>query len=277
MFKSNKGYSLVEIGVGIIILVIFLFFSVGLINGCYTNYRRIRQRNLAIDRAVFHIETLLQSDRNVLTGFLLETVEDNKMKYIPNPKVTEYVKKTENFDNIFKVRYASSVGKSKDEITSVTDKELEEYIVKDIDYVANRYIENVAISSTTAENLKNGDYGFLKVDSPYELWKGPYEVTFYGEIIYNSPFNYEYKDDDGQEIYSTPEDNFISSNYRSLKIVRRVKRIPATDGKAYGNNVLKIEVEVFYPKNGKVIKNNIREIPEDELESIVISTIKTSN
>ena len=71
MIKSNRGYSLIEIGVGLLVLTIFLIFSISLFNGCYNNYRRIKVRNIAIDRAVYHIEKMLQTYADELTGYYI--------------------------------------------------------------------------------------------------------------------------------------------------------------------------------------------------------------
>ena len=49
-----------------------------------------------------------------------------------------------------------------------------------------------------------------------------------------------------------------------------------SDGEVFGNDILKIRVEVFYPKNGKVPKKNINLIRDDEMDSIVIETIKVT-
>lgn len=64
--KSQKGYSLIEIGIGLLIIAVFSFFSIALFNGCYNNYRVIQQRNIAMSYAVSKVENILQSDLTTL-------------------------------------------------------------------------------------------------------------------------------------------------------------------------------------------------------------------
>lgn len=64
--RSQKGYSLIEIGIGLLIIAVFSFFSIALFNGCYNNYRVIQQRNIAMAHAVSTIEEVLQTDLNAL-------------------------------------------------------------------------------------------------------------------------------------------------------------------------------------------------------------------
>lgn len=66
--KSQKGYSLVEIGVGIIVITLFLGCSISLFNGCYNTYRLVEQRNYAIHHALNAMETALQTDMDDLMG-----------------------------------------------------------------------------------------------------------------------------------------------------------------------------------------------------------------
>lgn len=65
-FKSQKGYSLVEIGVGIIIITVMLACSTSLFNGCFNIYRAIQQKNYVINHAVSKVERLLQLDIDTL-------------------------------------------------------------------------------------------------------------------------------------------------------------------------------------------------------------------
>ncbi len=256
-FKNNKGYSLVEIGVGILILTIFLLFSVGLINGCYTNYRRIKQRNLAVNRAIYHTESLLQRDKNLLSGYLEEVpISSTEIAVEPNTQLVIYVE--DNFEEDFKLRYASY---KKEAASSITERpsrsDIKKYILNDIDYVVNQYIGWFVISHTPSGDLKTGDYGFLDSDG---LISGPKTVTI---------------SDDAD----TMNESYIASNNSALRVRRTIKRIPAENGKAYGNNVLKIKVEVFYPKNGKAPsredirtitgKNDIRQLTDAELDLLV--------
>lgn len=60
--KSQKGYSLIEIAIGLAIITIFLSCTGSLINASFTNYRLILQRNDALDLAIREMEKVLQSD-----------------------------------------------------------------------------------------------------------------------------------------------------------------------------------------------------------------------
>lgn len=62
MMKSPKGYSLIEIVIGLAIITIFLVCTGSLINASFTNYRLILQRNEALDLAIREMEAVLQAD-----------------------------------------------------------------------------------------------------------------------------------------------------------------------------------------------------------------------
>lgn len=62
LLKSENGYSLIEIGVGLIIISIFLVCSVSLLNGTFNNYRIIEQRNVAMSYAINRMERALNMD-----------------------------------------------------------------------------------------------------------------------------------------------------------------------------------------------------------------------
>lgn len=64
--KSQKGYSLIEIGVGIIIITVYLASSTALFNGCFNTYRAIQQRNYVINYAISNVEKMLQMDADIL-------------------------------------------------------------------------------------------------------------------------------------------------------------------------------------------------------------------
>lgn len=66
ILKSQKGYSLIEIGVGIIIITIYLASSTALFNGCFNTYRAIQQRNYVVKYAVSQVEEMLQMDADIL-------------------------------------------------------------------------------------------------------------------------------------------------------------------------------------------------------------------
>lgn len=67
--KSNKGYSLIEIAIGLALITIFLVCTGSLINASFTNYRLIFQRNEALDFAISEMESILQSNEIVTTDY----------------------------------------------------------------------------------------------------------------------------------------------------------------------------------------------------------------
>lgn len=75
--KSQKGYSVLEIGVGLIIISIFMVCSVTMLKGTYENYRLVEQNNLAISYAIKGVEReLLKGSRVIeITEDPLDTVE----------------------------------------------------------------------------------------------------------------------------------------------------------------------------------------------------------
>ncbi len=166
-------------------------------------------------------------------------------------------------------KYASYKGVDKSEITSTpSTQDLMEYITSDIDFIVNKYIEKEVIDSTPSVDLQNGDYGFLNKDG---LIVGVNEVTRNNEMAINAQELFL-----NDEYYYSDANNYLVSNSNILRVKRRVRRIPAGNGKAYGNNILKIEVEVFFPKNGKVPNKDVRLVADDELDSILIKAVKTS-
>lgn len=60
--NSKKGYSLIEIAIGLAIITIFLVCTGSLINASFTNYRLILQRNEALEFAMREMENVLQAD-----------------------------------------------------------------------------------------------------------------------------------------------------------------------------------------------------------------------
>lgn len=74
MMKNQKGYSMIEIGVGLLIIAIFSIFSVALFNGCYNNHNVIKRTNIALSHAINEMETILQKDYDNL-GFTLSMIE----------------------------------------------------------------------------------------------------------------------------------------------------------------------------------------------------------
>lgn len=65
--KSQKGYSLIEIAIGLAIITIFLSCTGSLVNASFTNYRLLLQRNEALDFAIREMEKVLQAD-DVIPG-----------------------------------------------------------------------------------------------------------------------------------------------------------------------------------------------------------------
>ena len=60
--KNEKGYSMIEIGIGLLIIALFSTFSVGIFNGCYNNYHAVERRNLALMHGIHAMEKALQDD-----------------------------------------------------------------------------------------------------------------------------------------------------------------------------------------------------------------------
>ena len=84
--KSQKGYSLLEIGVGLILITIFMISGVTMLKGTYNTYRYIEQRDLAMYYLVQSVEKELIDNANfILTDDPANTkIEENT----PSRKVT---------------------------------------------------------------------------------------------------------------------------------------------------------------------------------------------
>ncbi|MBQ9279679.1 MAG: type II secretion system protein [Clostridia bacterium] len=54
--KSQKGYSLVEVGIGIVIISVFMLCSLTMIRGTYNTYRYIEQKNIAMSYLIKGVE-----------------------------------------------------------------------------------------------------------------------------------------------------------------------------------------------------------------------------
>lgn len=246
MIKSNRGYSLIEIGVGIIVITVFLLFSIGLFNGCYNNYRRIKARNLAMDRAIYHIEDMLQTDSDELAGFFLKQANGSR---IPNPVFEEYV--MDHF-TAYIDKYAKFKGieESNVELPAPGSDDLYDFIEEYSEFLINDYIGNEARREATQAQLLNGTYGFLDENGKVDEIK----ITLNNEKTFD------------------PADvnDYVASNNGAIKIVKQVSRIPENNGKAFGNNVLLLKVTVYYTKEFK------RNMTEADMEKIVIETVKSS-
>jgi len=251
--RSNQGYSLIEIGVGIIIITSFLLFSIALFNACYNTYRRINQRSRAIDRAVQLIETRLQTDSAVLTGFYADEIEDNKLVRKPSGEFFTFVK-----SNIaeYKERYSNAMTKdiSTFDVSKITDSDIISYIEKDKNYLINRFIEYLAPTFTSGE-LADGSYGFL--GSNKNILERGNKVLIHPELI---------------EIGTAEEKDLKPNTDNTLGSRETISRIPSDGKTLYGNEVLKIKVEVFYTK--KLDYSNLK---SGDVETIVLETVKIDN
>lgn len=91
--NSNKGYSLIEIAIGLSLFTIFLVCTGSLINASYTNYRLILQRSEALDYAIAQMEGALASGdvdvgvpyrtsyNNMSGEVIVENVKDGDITY----------------------------------------------------------------------------------------------------------------------------------------------------------------------------------------------------
>ena len=243
--KSKKGYSLIEIGVGILILTVFLICSVALFNGCYNTYRMIQQRNLAVNLAVSNMEDLLQTDSDVLTGFFEEEIDEENN--ISKMKATDEFKSYVNaeFDTKFKTRYAKVNNINESEIGSVSDEELETYIFDDREFLISSYIADEINEYSSveleSEEVQSGNYALLSQS-----------VTETGNAALLNPGIGE-----------------PSAVLGEMAIRKTVLRLPLTEDNAFGNKVLKVKVEVLYTN-----KINLNNLTKDDVKSITLESIK---
>lgn len=76
--ESQKGYSLVEIVIGLAIILIFIYSTGSLINASYTNYRLVLQRNEAMDFAINEMEKMLgESGDKIIEDYMGKYSEDS--------------------------------------------------------------------------------------------------------------------------------------------------------------------------------------------------------
>ena len=88
--KSHKGYSLVEIVIGLAIILIFLFATGSLINASYTNYRLVLQRNEAMDFAISEMESVLgESGDKIISDYLEKNSKDSSNTVISDVGYTK--------------------------------------------------------------------------------------------------------------------------------------------------------------------------------------------
>lgn len=62
--KSKKGYSLLEVGVGLVLITIFMICGVTMLKGTYNTYRFIEQQNIVMNYLVKAIEKELLDSAN---------------------------------------------------------------------------------------------------------------------------------------------------------------------------------------------------------------------
>ena len=79
--KSQKGYSLLEIGVGLIIIVTFMYYSSTMLKATYNTYRLIEQKNTIVSYLIKSVEN--------------ELLEDIEMPVTSNPNNTRIIENDE--------------------------------------------------------------------------------------------------------------------------------------------------------------------------------------
>lgn len=94
--KSEKGYSLVEVGVGLILISIFMVCGITMIKGTFNTYRFVEQRNVALSYLIKAVELELLDDNSISitddmndTTIREETTERKvKVTTIPSTTIT---------------------------------------------------------------------------------------------------------------------------------------------------------------------------------------------
>lgn len=77
--KSQKGYSLVEVGIGIVIISIFMVYSITMIRGTFNTYRYIEQKNIAMSYILKAVEKELLDDSTGLDLNITDGVSTTKI------------------------------------------------------------------------------------------------------------------------------------------------------------------------------------------------------
>ena len=85
--KGKKGYSLIEIVIGLVVITLFLLVTGSLVNASYSNYRLILQRNEALDFAINEMEEVLQEKTVVVST--KEHTEGNMTSEVKIENVTD--------------------------------------------------------------------------------------------------------------------------------------------------------------------------------------------
>ena len=91
--KSDKGYSLLEIGVGLILITIFMISGVTMLKGAYNTYRYIEQQNIVMDYLIRATEReLLENANFTITDNPADTVvkEDTTGRKITVTTIDEH-------------------------------------------------------------------------------------------------------------------------------------------------------------------------------------------
>lgn len=266
MIKSQKGYSLIEIGVGLLILTVFLICSVALFNGCYNTYRMIQQRNVAVNYAVSAMEDLLQTDADILTGFFVEVIDENtnNHKVVANTIFRNYV--INNFNEELKIRYEQINNIDLAADATITDEQMEEYIYKDKNYLIGLYIKNIIEKMSPEEyqskKVSEGDYALLAPSVIYEGSKTVLEEeSISGDYAMFLP------------VIGSGDQVIIPDNENNMIIKKTVTRLPINDNReAFGNQVLKLKVEVFFTN-----RVNNEGATEEDLRSVKIESVKVAS
>ncbi len=68
--NSQKGYSLIEVGVGLVLITIFLICGVTMLKGTYNTYRLIEKKNIAMSYLIKGTENAL------ITGTIIPITDD---------------------------------------------------------------------------------------------------------------------------------------------------------------------------------------------------------
>ena len=80
--KSQKGYSLIEVGVGLVIITIFMICGVTMLRGTYSTYRLVEQKNMAMSYLIKSIEReLIEGEEINITENPADTVIEENSEY----------------------------------------------------------------------------------------------------------------------------------------------------------------------------------------------------
>lgn len=91
--KSQKGYSLIEVGVGLILISIFMTCAISMLSGTCSNYRLIEQKNIAMSYLIKAMECeLMDIEDYSITDNPADTrvVEDVEGKKVTLTEIKKY-------------------------------------------------------------------------------------------------------------------------------------------------------------------------------------------